>query len=105
MLRVYVSVAQVKALTQFAKDRFGCSVGQLALAWCVRNKNVSTVLLGATSPEQLKENLGAIAVADKLTDADMKAIDEVLKTKPPEYNGYHGSRSFRQIVELESDKK
>lgn len=54
---------KVKLLQDYAQTNFQCSVGQLALAWCLRNKNVSTVLLGATKPEQLDENFGAVEVA------------------------------------------
>jgi voltage-dependent potassium channel beta subunit len=43
---------------------------QLAIAWCLRNPNVSTVILGASRPEQLRENLGALELAEKL-DADV----------------------------------
>jgi aryl-alcohol dehydrogenase-like predicted oxidoreductase len=56
-------------------DELGCSVGQLALAWCAKNPNVSTVILGASKLEQLKENLGALDVLPKLTDDVMTRID------------------------------
>ena len=81
----------MKKLTEFAKKRYQCSVGQLALAWCLKNENVSTVLLGATKPAQLTENLGAIAVAKKISPADMKEIDEILGNKPAAYSGYNGA--------------
>ncbi|CAE7480832.1 KCNAB2, partial [Symbiodinium microadriaticum] len=71
-------IDKVKKLSDFAQTKYGCTVGQLALAWCVKNRNVSTVLLGATKPDQLRENLGAIAVAKKITDDDMKEIDQIL---------------------------
>jgi aryl-alcohol dehydrogenase-like predicted oxidoreductase len=64
-------------------------VGQLALAWCVKNKNVSTVLLGATKTDQLEENLGAIAVAEKLTSVEMAEINEILGNNPEPYRGYN----------------
>jgi aryl-alcohol dehydrogenase-like predicted oxidoreductase len=50
-------IEKVKKLTAVAKE-LNCSVGQLALAWCGKNENVTTVILGATKPEQLAENLG-----------------------------------------------
>ncbi len=56
-------IQKVKQLTEYAKTKFNCSVGQLAIAWCVKNKNVSTVLIGASNPAQLDENFGAIDVA------------------------------------------
>ena len=78
-------------MTLYAKRRFGCSVGQLAIAWCVKNQNVSTVLLGATKPEQLVENLGAISVAKRMTTQDLADIDGILKNKPASYNGWGGA--------------
>lgn len=45
----------------------GCSLAQLAIAWCLANQRVSSVLLGATTRAQLEENLGALAVAPRLT--------------------------------------
>ena len=56
-------IEKIKLLTAYAHEKFGCTISQLALAWCIKNKNVSTVLLGATKPSQLEENFGAIAVA------------------------------------------
>ncbi|MEX2393240.1 MAG: aldo/keto reductase [Actinomycetota bacterium] len=59
-------------------DDLGSSVGQLALAWCARNPNVSTVILGASRLSQLEENLGALDVLPKLTDDMMTRIDEAV---------------------------
>ncbi|HTD28851.1 MAG TPA: aldo/keto reductase, partial [Xanthomonadaceae bacterium] len=50
----------------------GKKPAQLAIAWCLRNPNVSSVILGASRPEQLRENLGALALFEKL-DADVCA--------------------------------
>ena len=84
-------IDKVKKLQVYAKEKLNCSVSQLALAWCVKNKNVSTVLLGATKPSQLEENFGAIEVARRLTDEDMAAIDEILGNRPEPYGGYGGT--------------
>lgn len=89
-------IAKVKELTEFAEKELQCSVSQLALAWCIQNKNVSTVLLGATKPEQLEENFGALAVARRLTPEHMAAIEKILGNKPEAYGGYGGS-GFRSI--------
>ena len=51
---------------------FGLKPAQLAIAWCLQNPNVSSVILGASRPEQLRENLGALEIVDNL-DADMLA--------------------------------
>ena len=70
--------AKVKALKDVADD-LGCSLSQLAIAWCAANPNVSTVILGASRVEQLRENLGALDVLDDL-DADVMArIKTVMK--------------------------
>ena len=65
-----------------AKDKLDTTVTCLAIAWCIKNKNVSTVLLGATKEHQIEENLKALAVAKKLTPELMKEIDEITGTKP-----------------------
>ncbi|OWZ09377.1 hypothetical protein PHMEG_00017929 [Phytophthora megakarya] len=63
-------------------DKLGISMAELALAWCVSNENVSTVMIGAKTPAQLKQNLKAIEAVDKIT-ADIKAeIDELVPFVP-----------------------
>ena len=66
----------------------GCSAAQLAIAWCLKNPNVSTCLLGATKPEQLEETIGALDVVRKLTAEHMEQIDAILENKPEGYAGY-----------------
>jgi aryl-alcohol dehydrogenase-like predicted oxidoreductase len=61
------------------------SVAQVALAWLLSRKSVSTVIIGAKTPEQLKDNLGASGL--ELTAEDLQALDEVSKL-PPEYPGW-----------------
>lgn len=68
-------IAQVKQLETIAAD-VGCTVGQLAIAWCLANEHVSTVILGASSAEQLAENLASREVA--MTDEVMSRIAAVL---------------------------
>ena len=72
---------------------------KLALAWCIKNKNVSTVILGITNPEQLKENLNCLSVAENLTSEQMKDIDEILDNKPEPYVGF-GGQGMRQVVSI-----
>lgn len=69
--------AKIRNLESIADD-LGCSLAQLAIAWCARNPNVSTVILGASRVEQLRENLGALDVLPKLTDEVLERIDEVV---------------------------
>lgn len=71
----------VRGLEKIAKD-LGTSMPLLGLAWCLKNPNVSTVILGASKVEQLEENLKAPELVEKLTDDVMDAIDEVLGNKP-----------------------
>ncbi|KDN42793.1 hypothetical protein RSAG8_06547, partial [Rhizoctonia solani AG-8 WAC10335] len=58
---------KVKELTKFAETELGCSVTVLALAWAASHPNASTVILGASSPEQLLENLKALETLKKFT--------------------------------------
>lgn len=64
-------------------DRLGVKQSALALAWVLKNENVSTAITGASSPEQVYENIKALAVVDKLTPEIMQEIDEILNNKPP----------------------
>jgi voltage-dependent potassium channel beta subunit len=68
-------------LLVFAND-LGISLPVLAIAWCLKNENVSTVILGASKKSQLVENLTASDAVDKLTDEVMREIEEILKNKP-----------------------
>ena len=75
------NLAVVEQFEPIAKD-LGCTLAQLAIGWCCRNPNVSTVITGATTPEQVKENMKAIDVVPKL-DADItQRIDDILKGRP-----------------------
>ena len=64
----------VAKLEAVAKD-LGCSLAQLAIAWCARNPHVSTVITGASRVSQVEENLGAAEFIDKLTPDVMQRID------------------------------
>ena len=56
-------------------DELGCTLAQLAIAWCLKNPHVSTVITGATKIDQLQENLGASEFKSKLTDTIMRKIN------------------------------
>jgi len=75
-------IAKVRELTKFAEAELGCTVGQLALAWVAKNPNTSTVILGASRPEQVLENLKALDVIQKLTPEVLNKIEEILQNKP-----------------------
>jgi voltage-dependent potassium channel beta subunit len=67
-------LAAVPALAALAAE-METSLPRLAVAWCLRNPNVSTVILGASRVAQLEENLGALDVAARLTPAVLKRLD------------------------------
>jgi voltage-dependent potassium channel beta subunit len=70
----------VKKLVPIAAD-LGASMAQMALAWCLKNPNVSTVITGASRVEQVKENMKALEIVDKLTPEVMQRIDDTLGNK------------------------
>lgn len=63
-------------------DKIGVSLPKLALAWCLKNTNVSTVILGASKVEQLKETLTSLDVVPMLTQEVISEIEMVLGNKP-----------------------
>ncbi|KAF1325992.1 Voltage-gated potassium channel subunit beta, partial [Globisporangium splendens] len=75
-------------------DDLGCTTAQLAIAWCASNKNVSTVMLGASNIQQLEENLKASAFIDKMTPEIKARIDVIAKYVPelPEYDQFYAVR-------------
>lgn len=72
---------KVKRLVVIAKE-LDCTMAQLALAWCLKNPNVSTVITGASRPEQIEENMKALSIITKLTDEVMNRIEGVLQNNP-----------------------
>jgi aryl-alcohol dehydrogenase-like predicted oxidoreductase len=74
-------VAKVKALGVIARD-LGCTTAQLSLAWCLKNPNVSSAITGATTGEQVRENMASLDVLEKLNADVMDRIDNVLQNKP-----------------------
>ena len=65
---------KVRALKEISDD-LGCSLAQLAIAWCAKNPHVSTVITGASRPEQVEDNMGALDVMPKLDAEVMGRID------------------------------
>ncbi|KAJ1306816.1 hypothetical protein OPQ81_007802 [Rhizoctonia solani] len=78
---------KVKELTKFAETELGCSVTILALAWAASHPNASTIILGASNPEQLLENLKALETLKKFTPEIRENINKILNNTPaPEPN-------------------
>jgi voltage-dependent potassium channel beta subunit len=75
------NIEKAKKLAAFAKE-LGLSLPVLAIAWCLRNENVSTVILGASKTNQLLENFKALEAKQKLTAEVMEKIELILGNKP-----------------------
>lgn len=63
-------------------EELGTSLPKLALAWCLKNENVSTVILGASKTSQLEENMTALDILDLLSEEVLEKIELILKNKP-----------------------
>ena len=74
-------IAKVRQLMPIAEG-LGATMSQLAIAWCLRNPRVSTVILGASRVSQVRENLKALDVLPQLSGDVMAAIEDVLGNKP-----------------------
>jgi voltage-dependent potassium channel beta subunit len=70
-------LAKVSQLEPIARE-LDMSLAQLAIAWCLKNPHVSSVILGASRVEQLRETLAAVAQVDKLTAENMQRVNQVL---------------------------
>lgn len=68
---------KIKMLNDLAKD-LGISLSQLSVAWSVKNERVTTTILGASTMNQLEENITAIQSLDKLTPSIMTQIDSIV---------------------------
>src|SRR3954469_26051251 len=71
-------LAKVKQLAHVAEE-LGTTVSQLALAWCLKNPHVSTVITGAAKPEQVRENMKAGELVPRMTDEVMRRIEQILR--------------------------
>ena len=79
-------IEKVKQLQELANE-LGSSLPALSIAWCIKNPNVTTAILGATKKEQLLDNLKAVDVVPLLNEELMQQIEAIFATKPrlPEY--------------------
>jgi voltage-dependent potassium channel beta subunit len=82
-----ISVKKVAQLIPVAEN-LGISMAQLAIAWCLKNPYVSTVITGASKPQQVTENMKALDFVEKLTPAVMDQIELVLDNKPEPISDY-----------------
>lgn len=72
---------KVRKISKIA-DELDTSIPKLAIAWCMKNPNVSTVILGASKVKQLEETLTSGDIVDKLTNEVMEQIENILDNKP-----------------------
>jgi aryl-alcohol dehydrogenase-like predicted oxidoreductase len=70
---------KVRRLKAIADD-LGCTLAQLSLAWCAKNPRVSTVITGASRVEQVRENMVAVDVLERLDPPTMERIEAALQT-------------------------
>ena len=80
------NLAKVRQLAAVAAD-LGCTQAQLAIAWCLKNPHVSSVITGASRPEQVVENMAAAEVVPLLDEQVNARLEEILANRPaPEPN-------------------
>lgn len=75
------NISKVRSLSLLAHKR-NTTLAKLAIAWCVQNPNVSTVILGATNTNQLQENLSALEILPVLDEKTNAEIEAILDNKP-----------------------
>lgn len=74
-------IQKVIKLSKIAKE-LSCTTAQLALAWCLLNPHVSTVITGASRSSQVEENMKALEIVDQLTADVVETIEGILDNKP-----------------------
>jgi voltage-dependent potassium channel beta subunit len=77
----------VRKLTPIAEN-LSMTMAQMAIAWCLKNPNVSTVITGASKPDQVSENMQALNYVEKLTPDVMSHIESILGNKPEPLSDY-----------------
>ncbi|KXN68596.1 voltage-dependent potassium channel, beta subunit [Conidiobolus coronatus NRRL 28638] len=80
---------KIRKFIPFA-EKLGFTPAQVALAWILKQPNVSTVILGASKLEQLKDNLKALEAADKLTPELIQELEDIFQTKPAPIQNFRG---------------
>jgi voltage-dependent potassium channel beta subunit len=76
-----IKLAQTRELSALA-DKLEIPLHHLAIAWCLKNPNVSTVILGASKLTQLQDNLKALDVLEQMDNEVMQAIEAIVNNKP-----------------------
>ncbi|KAI9725100.1 MAG: hypothetical protein M1828_003441 [Chrysothrix sp. TS-e1954] len=93
-------IARVRSLTQVA-ERLGVHTSTLALAWCIQNESVSSVITGASRVEQIHQNCAAVALVSRMTTDIMDEIETILENRPAQPDDYGRRRvSKRSLAEV-----
>ena len=74
-------LAKISLLNELSND-LGMSLPLMSIGWCLKNENVSTVILGASKMSQLKENMKSIDALNKLDEKAIKQIEDILQNQP-----------------------
>lgn len=88
-------IKKVKEFTEIAA-KLEASPAQLALAWCLKNPSVSSVILGATTVAQLHENIAALALLPRLTPDILEEIDKLMENSSPKSSVDHVSQALQR---------
>ncbi len=80
-------IEKVKRLTTLAESQ-GMTTAQMSIAWCLKNPHVSSVITGASKPEQVVENMKAMDCVKKLTPELMQQIEAILENQPKPVSDY-----------------
>jgi aryl-alcohol dehydrogenase-like predicted oxidoreductase len=81
MTGIEAKLPKIVALNEIAQE-IGASLAQFAVAWCASNKQVSTVMIGATSIPQLQETLQSLEFVDKITPAIKERVEAIMQFQP-----------------------
>ncbi len=81
------NIEKVKQLMPVAAG-LGMTISQMAIAWCLKNPHVSSVITGASNPQQVIENMQAMELSEKLTPAVLEQIETILLNQPEPYSDY-----------------
>lgn len=85
-VRIQPHLTLTSTLSYFFSSSFSAELDStpaaLALAWLAKNPNTSTIILGASGPEQLIQNLEALKVLPRITDEHLARIEEILGNRP-----------------------
>ncbi|WP_456443170.1 potassium channel beta subunit family protein [Caldithrix abyssi] len=74
-------IEKTRQLSRIAEE-LGVTMAQMAIAWCLKNPNVSTVITGASNPSQVRQNMEALKALALLNDEVMEKIESILQNKP-----------------------